>query len=93
MKKGKRREERDFSAFNKHMGLSVCGFEEKVVERMKRMGGEVSTKVEGEETSSRPRQTTKFDRELKKLEWSLSYKKRKDKKVEASRGENLMAVK
>lgn len=45
------------------------------------------TEVEGDETPRRPRQTTKFDRELKKLECSLSYKKEEAKQVETSKGE------
>lgn len=40
IKKKKIKRRNGISAFNKYMGLSVCGFEEKIIDRMKRMGGE-----------------------------------------------------
>ena len=63
--------------FSHCLGMPTVGFEEEILYLLRRMRGRIEKKNQGRENKKTKSSVTKSIRELKKLEWTVSYKRAK----------------
>lgn len=63
--------------FSHCLGMPTVGFEEEILYLLRRMRGRIEKKNQDRENKRTKSSVSKSSRELKKLEWSVSYKKAK----------------
>ena len=63
--------------FSHCLGMPTVGFEEEILYLLRRMRGRIEKKNQGRENKKTKSSVTKSSRELKKLEWTVSYKRAK----------------
>ena len=63
--------------FSHCLGMPTVGFEEEILYLLRRMRGRIEKKNQGRENKKTKSSVSKSSRELKKLEWTVSYKRAK----------------
>ncbi|RVW25227.1 hypothetical protein CK203_113902 [Vitis vinifera] len=72
--------------FSHCLGMPTVGFEEEILYLLRRMRGRIDKKNQDRENKKTKSSVTKSSRELKKLEWTVSYKRAKLASNEAKFG-------